>query len=332
MLAFAVGAGSASPTSVLGASVPLTWSDILLRTLYYLGLLVGGGAAIFGLVMRRLLGDRMRRPLAHLLFFSLLFVFLGGSSILHGAPPGTRFDLVMKVAVTVALVGGAAAALAPSLPQLLPFAGACTLALMAAPTLSGHALDPGQPRVLSVLADLGHLVAAGAWFGGLAALVYVVPRATDGRRRTTGRRAPLLDGRAVGRDRDRRDRPCPRADRAVGRVPDLDDLLRPSADREDGDLRAAARRRLAEPEPDARRVRAPAPLRAPRARRDRSGSSSRWRSSPSCGPAKDVSRAASAAPTVSAARGAPARRRGRRRARARLARRRGRARARRARR
>ena len=67
--------------------------------------LVGGGAAIFGLVIRRQLGDRLRRPLAHLLFFSLLFAFLGGSSILHGAPPGTRFDVVMKVAVTVALIG-----------------------------------------------------------------------------------------------------------------------------------------------------------------------------------------------------------------------------------
>jgi copper transport protein len=186
VIAFAVGAGSASPTSVLGASVPLTWNDILLRTLYYLGLLVGGGAAIFGLILRRLLGDRLRRPLAHLLFFSLLFAFLGGSSILHGAPPGTRFDVVMKIAVTVALVGGAAAALAPSVPRLLPVATACALALMAAPTLSGHAFDPGQPRYISVVADLAHLVAAGTWFGGLAALVYVVPRATtdEGERRT----------------------------------------------------------------------------------------------------------------------------------------------------
>src|SRR5690349_12738875 len=32
VLAFAVGQGSGTPTAVLGAGVPLTWSDVLLRT------------------------------------------------------------------------------------------------------------------------------------------------------------------------------------------------------------------------------------------------------------------------------------------------------------
>ena len=77
MIAFAVGAGSPAPHSVLGAAAPLTWSDILLRTLYYFGLLAGGGAAVFGLLTRNLLGEALRKPLAQLLFFSLLLVFLG---------------------------------------------------------------------------------------------------------------------------------------------------------------------------------------------------------------------------------------------------------------
>ena len=47
MIAFAVGAGSPVPHSVLGAGTPLTWNDILLRTLYYLGLLAGAGASVF---------------------------------------------------------------------------------------------------------------------------------------------------------------------------------------------------------------------------------------------------------------------------------------------
>jgi len=179
VLAFAVGTGSAAPTSVLGAAVPLTWNDILLRTLYYLGLLAGGGAAVFALVTRRVLGQALERPLAHLLFFSLLCTFLGGSGIIHAAPPGTRFALVLKIALTVALVGGAAAALAPTFARLLPVAGAAAVALLAAPTLSGHALDRDQPRVLAVIADLAHLGAAAVWFGGLLALTYLVPRATD---------------------------------------------------------------------------------------------------------------------------------------------------------
>jgi len=178
VLAFAVGAGSAAPHSVLGASVPLTWSDILLRSLYYLGVLAGAGFAVFALLARRIVGPSLQRPLAHLVFFALLLAFLGGSGILHTAPPGTRFALVMKVALTVSLAGGAAAALAPTLPQLLPVAYAAALALLAAPSLSGHALDRDQPRVLSVIVDLAHMTSAAVWFGGLIAIVYAVPRAT----------------------------------------------------------------------------------------------------------------------------------------------------------
>jgi copper transport protein len=179
VLAFAVGEGSGSPHSVLGASVPLSWSDILLRSLYYVGVLAGGGFAVFALVTRRIVGRGLQRPLAHLVFFALLLAFLGGSGILHSAPPGTRFALVMKVALTVSLAGGAAAALAPTLPLLLLVAYAAALSLLAAPTLSGHALDRDQPRVLSVIVDLAHMTSAAVWFGGLIAIVYAVPRATD---------------------------------------------------------------------------------------------------------------------------------------------------------
>jgi copper transport protein len=190
VLAFAVGAGSAAPHSVLGAGVALTWNDVLLRTLYYLGILAGAGAAVFAVATRRILGDALARPLAHLLFLSLLLTFLGGSGMIHAAPPGTRYALVLKVALTLSLVGGAAAALAPSFPRLVVAAGAIALALVAAPTLSGHALDRDQPRALAAVADLAHLLAAGVWLGGLLALVYVIPRASedDGVRRAAARR------------------------------------------------------------------------------------------------------------------------------------------------
>ena len=186
----------------------------------------------------------MQRPLAHLVFFSLLLAFLGGSGILHAAPPGTRFALVMKIALTVSLAGGAAAALAPTLPRLLPVAYAAALALLAAPTLSGHALDRDQPRVLAVIVDLAHMASAAVWFGGLIAIVYVVPRATDDDAITTRRRRAVLQSGARLGDRARRERHRARVDRAVGRLADLVDVVRPRAAREDGDLRAAARRRL----------------------------------------------------------------------------------------
>jgi copper transport protein len=183
VLAFAVGRGAPSPHSVLGASATLSWSDIVLRGLYYLGLLAGGGAAAFGLAMRGLGTPRLRRSLAHLLFFALLATFLGASGIVHTAPPGTRYALVLKVALAISLAGGAAAALAPTYAVLLAVAGACALALLAAPTLSGHALDRDQPRVIAPVVDLAHVTAAAIWFGGLLALAFVVPRGTDERER-----------------------------------------------------------------------------------------------------------------------------------------------------
>jgi putative copper export protein len=125
------------------------------------------------------LGDRVRAPLAHLFFFALLAAFLGGSGMEHAAPSGTRFALVLKIAIAVALVGGAAAALAPTIPALLLLAGASSLALLLAPTLAGHALDRDQPRVLAALVDLAHITSAAVWLGGLLALVYVLPRASD---------------------------------------------------------------------------------------------------------------------------------------------------------
>lgn len=190
VLAFAVGEGSGTPTAVLGAGVPLTWSDVVLRTLYYLGLLVAGGAAVFALVNRRTLGAGLQRPLAHVLFFALLFAFLGASGTVHTAPPGTRYALVLKVAITLALAGGAAAALAPTVPRLLPVAGTCALALLLAPTLAGHALDRSQPHWLSVPVDFAHIAGAAVWLGGLVCLVYLVPRASS---------APEVRAAVVGR-------------------------------------------------------------------------------------------------------------------------------------
>jgi copper transport protein len=160
--------------------VPLTWSDIVLRSLYYLGLLAAGGATLFGLAVRRLVRGRLLRPLAQLLFFGLLAVFVGGSGIVHTAAPGTRYVLVMKVVLGVAVAGGVAAALAPARPRLVVAAGAAALSLLAAPTLAGHALDPNQPWPLAAPADVLHLAAAASWLGVLLGLAWVLPRAGGG--------------------------------------------------------------------------------------------------------------------------------------------------------
>jgi copper transport protein len=194
VLAFAVGPGEPRPRSVLGAAVPLTWTDLVLRTLYYLGLLASGGIVLFALAVRGIIGRALERPVAQVVFFGLLAVFVGGSGIVHTAAPGTRYVLVVKVALVLALAAGSAAALAPMRPVLLPVAGAVSLALLAAPTLAGHALDPSEPRFLAVPADLLHIASAAAWVGVLLGLAVVVPRtgaAAATRERATRRASGL---------------------------------------------------------------------------------------------------------------------------------------------
>jgi copper transport protein len=178
LIAFAVGRSGARPVPVLAASTPVAIGTVALRALYYLGLLIGAGATVFALVARPLLGARLRRPLAGLLFVALLAAFLGASGLEAGATSGTRFAIVLEVAIVASLVGAAAAALAPAVPALLTVAGGCALALTVAPALAGHALDPDQPRALAPVVDVAHTAAAAVWLGGLVAALWVLPRSS----------------------------------------------------------------------------------------------------------------------------------------------------------
>ena len=178
LIAFAVGRSGPRPVPVLAASTPVGMRTVALRALYYLGLLIAAGATVFALLARPLLGARLRRPLAGLLFVALLAAFLGASGLEAGATGGTRFAIVLDIAVVVSLVGAAAAALAPAVPALLTVAGGCALALTVAPALAGHALDPDQPRVLAPLLDAAHTAAAAVWLGGLVAALWLLPRSS----------------------------------------------------------------------------------------------------------------------------------------------------------
>lgn len=178
LIAFAVGRSGPRPVPVLAASTPVGMRTVALRALYYLGLLIAAGATVFALLARPLLGARLRRPLAGLLFVALLAAFLGASGLEAGATGGTRFAIVLDIAVVVSLVGAAAAALAPAVPALLTVAGGCALALTVAPALAGHALDPDQPRVLAPLLDAAHTASAAVWLGGLVAALWLLPRSS----------------------------------------------------------------------------------------------------------------------------------------------------------
>jgi methionine-rich copper-binding protein CopC/putative copper export protein len=150
---FRVGPGGAAEAS-LRVQAPDRPADVAARWAFLLGVLVAGGVAIFRLAVGRV----ERRLLAA--GFALAIAGAAASLRLQSTH-STRYALALEVAIGVAAVGLALARTRGG--------DVVALGLLAVPTVSGHALDPGRSW-LEVPADLAHVAAAAAWLGGLAAL------------------------------------------------------------------------------------------------------------------------------------------------------------------
>jgi copper transport protein len=170
VIAFGVGSGRAPPTPALSVSNRPSTQDVVSRLLFFAGLLTAAGAAFFRLAVGPV-------PV-RLLLGAFLLVFVGVSGMAHDVSTSTRFGTVMAAAAVIAGIGALLAALAPfySRLELLPFLAA--FVLLPAPTLAGHALDPGRPRIM-VAVDLLHVTAASVWLGGLAALALALRGGED---------------------------------------------------------------------------------------------------------------------------------------------------------
>jgi putative copper export protein len=181
VLAFGVGTGLAKPVPTLqaGGSGP-SFASVVLRLLFLVGVVLGGGAALAG---RVLLEPGRTRLETSLVGVGLLLVAGGGFGLLalEPAADATRFGRVTETAAIVAVVGVAAALASVILPPLRYALLGCALLELAAPTLAGHALDPRRLRALVGLADFVHVAAAGFWIGGLALLT--LSRSPRARRR-----------------------------------------------------------------------------------------------------------------------------------------------------
>jgi copper transport protein len=191
VIAFAVGRGSGPPVAALATRGFVTWQRLLMRTLFFLGVLATAGAAFFaGAVLRPLgLERELRRRQTDILFFGFLLALSGSEALIQtSSAGGTRFEHFVEVAAGSSAVGALAAGLTPRFPRLRLLAWAAAALLFVCPTLSGHALDAGQPRVLAPLVDLAHLGAASVWLGGLASLVFAVGHAGEEARIRAGRR------------------------------------------------------------------------------------------------------------------------------------------------
>jgi copper transport protein len=152
---FRVGAGG-PVAAALGVQSPDRAADVAARWAFLLGVLLAGGAAIFRLAVGRI--DR------RLLAVGLVLAVAGAAGSLGLQPTlSTRYGLALATGIGVALAGLALVR--------TRFAEAAALGLLAVPTVSGHAFDPGRSW-LEVPADLLHVAAAAAWVGGLAVLVF----------------------------------------------------------------------------------------------------------------------------------------------------------------
>ena len=174
VLAFRVGArGEGSPQSVLAVeSVDPGALELASRWLYLGGILVAGGTALFLL----LVSAAAPRRAAATYGVALSAVVVGGLVLLDEThAEGTRFGDVTAAAVVVAGVAAATVPLALLHPRVLALVGIASVALLLAPTLSGHALDSGRARALTVTLDLGHVVTAAFWIGGLLQLAFLLP-------------------------------------------------------------------------------------------------------------------------------------------------------------
>jgi copper transport protein len=167
VLAFGVGEGRAPPTAALKAEATGPAAGVTAtRWLFLAGVLAAVGIALYALVaLRRLDGETARR-VAVGLGVAAVVAAIGAGIEAHRVGIGTRYGAAMGAgfAVSGLVAIGAVVALRPALWL--------ALGLAAVPAVSGHALDPGLPRI-NVAVDVVHVLAASAWVGALLGLVAI---------------------------------------------------------------------------------------------------------------------------------------------------------------
>ena len=165
VIAFAIGKGK--PTAALAAedNGPQA-ADIVARWIFYAGLLVAVGLALYGLVASPRDGERA----ALLLSTACVLVAVGAGEEAHRVGLDTRAGRSLGSELIVAVVVATMAGAATLDRRILRPAFVLALALVVAPAFAGHAYDHGVSRV-NVPVDALHIAGAAAWVGALAGLV-----------------------------------------------------------------------------------------------------------------------------------------------------------------
>jgi copper transport protein len=173
---FAVGAGRPPPRAAFGAPSEERPFAVFARWLFFSGILAACGTALFRFAM-----PPEAAPPLRLLFVSFLFVVAGGVILVEQASLDTRFGLAVGAAVVVAAAGLAITAVAARYRRLSAGPWLSGLLLLPTPSVAGHALDAGRPR-LELPVDLLHIAASSLWLGGLLSLALAIRRGAAGER------------------------------------------------------------------------------------------------------------------------------------------------------
>ena len=169
---------------------------ILVRWVNFAATLTAGGTIWFGLLMPQPLPPVLAAHLRGLVLAALAVTALSGAvwlalvaaDVLGVSLRGltatgawsvvtdTRFGQVAAARLVLALL---LAALTPW-PRTRPAQGLLALGLVALPALTGHAgALPGPSGYGLIAVDMAHLLAAGAWLGGLPAFLLALQRTPD---------------------------------------------------------------------------------------------------------------------------------------------------------
>jgi putative copper export protein len=201
VFAFKVGTGGAPPSASLSAgSGNPPFRALVVRWLLLAGLLVAAGTTMFSLVVWRpvlrrggaeLLEARLRVAEPLILAVALALAALAAllSVALEPGTSGTTYGHRMEIGAVAAAAAALAAVASFRVTAFVRVAEIAALVLLALPTVTGHALQHGILRAVSVPADLVHLASAAFWIGGSLELVLVAPfvlRDPDAQDRRTG--------------------------------------------------------------------------------------------------------------------------------------------------
>jgi copper transport protein len=167
VVAFAVGIGQPVPTAALGPDTGQSRAgDVATRWIFFAGVLVSVGIALFALLAR----PRDEERVVLVLSTAAILTALGAGEEAHrvglDTRAGTALGTGFVAAIVVATLAGAASLDRRALRPALLLA----IGLAAVPAVAGHALDRGLNRV-NVLADVLHVAGAAAWVGALVGLV-----------------------------------------------------------------------------------------------------------------------------------------------------------------